>query len=158
MSTQYKINNASKVWMLSVALSFDLIQLLTPRLFDTVIAAFAAMFFMMVFIEKGAITPKASGAMKIARIVLPLSEVIIGNLPSIFLTVWVQIKISRAVDNIIPEETQNIIRARRLPSQIRQINNHKRFIKTKTKRIIRGQVKSFGKGRRGVETTQRQNT
>ncbi len=144
--------------MLSLALFLDLIQLLTPYFTDTLISATAALIFIMIFIEKGAITPRASGAMKIARIVLPLSEVVIGNLPSIFLTVWVQIKISRAVNNIIPQEAQDIIRARRLPSQIRQIKNHKRFIKAKSKRVIKGRTKSFGKGRRGAETTQRQNT
>jgi len=153
MSADYKIGNSTKMWMLSLALFFDTIQLLTPRITDSIITATAALMFMMIFIEKGALAPRASGALKIVRIILPVAEMAMGNLPTIFLTVWVQIKISRIIDDVVPEDLKKIMRARRLPGQHRQITNHKKFIASRAKKIRRiQQTNRYRKGRRGAAT------
>ena len=102
MSTNYRIGNSKKFGMLSLALLFDGIQLVTPSMLDVIVTSTAAVVFGIIFLESGALTLKGKGALKLLRIILPIAELIMGNLPTIFLTVWVQIKISRMADRVVP--------------------------------------------------------
>ncbi len=153
MSTEYKINNTTKWGMLSLALIFDGIQLVTPGIMDTLITATATMVFGMLFIEKGVLTISGTGALKIFRIVVPLAELFISHIPGITLTVWIQIKISRIADEILPEQIHTLWGMKRLKGDIKDITKERATIKHTAKQMRRyAQARSVRAKRRAIRS------
>ncbi len=158
MSANYRIGESKKFGMLSLALLFDGIQFATPVAVDIVVSLTAAVVFGIIFLESGALTLKGKGALKLLRIVLPISELVVGNLPAIFLTVWVQIKISRIVDTVLPEDLQNTVRLLARRHITKDIAYSKKRINRRLKTIqkVNERNKRYGKGRRGATAADRQ--
>jgi hypothetical protein len=163
MEKHYKIGNSTQYGMLAIALVFDAIQFLTPGYTDTVITAAAALFFGMIFYERGALTIRGTGILRLARIILPISELVITNLPAIFLTVWVQIKISRMLDASLPDEVHMLQQLRTAKSRKSALAKDREFIRTRSRKMARAALRNmyntrYGKGRRGEETQSRLNS
>lgn len=138
---QYRINNTSKWGMLTLALMFDAIQLITPGIMDTFVIAMAALIFGMLFLEKGALTQSGTGAIKLFRWLIPLAEIFISHLPGITLMIWIQIKISRFYDMALPDQIHQFVRQKRLMVVSHQKKQLKKY--------------AYGKGKRGARTLKR---
>ncbi len=152
MSTEYRINNFTRFWMLSLAISFDLLQFLTPGILDKFITLIATIVFGMLFAEKGALTMKGKGIIRILKLLGPISDIIIGNIPGITLTVWAQIEESRIIDKVAPDSAKAVLQNKQ------KLKSPKRGVGTKvTQDTIQNPTK-YGKGRRGQRTLSREYT
>lgn len=151
MATNHTIGNGTRWAMLSVALFFDFIQFITPGFTDTFITATAALVFMMWFQEKGALTLKGKGAVALLRWILPPLELLFSHMPGIFLTVWAQITVSRAIDSA-PEPVKELYRKRLQRGMAKE--------RTLQRGVAKGELKqlkeyAYGKGRRGARASER---
>ncbi len=142
MDNTYKINNATRFAMLSVALMFDALQLVTPQSVDKVIMLLAAIIFMMWFAEKGALVISNDGALKLFIILVPFAEFFMSVIPGITLTVWIQIKISRIADRIISEDLHKLVELKHLPGDVKNLLHKKRLLSHNIK-----QVRKFARAR-----------
>ena len=149
MSTEYTINNTTKWGMLILALLFDIVQFMTPSSVDTLITAFAALVFGMIFLEKGALTVQnAQQGLKILRLIIPFVELFVSILPGITLEVWVMIKISRLADRVLPKTLHTTLAGKQSRVHKKNIVKAQHTIKQTRKYI-------YGKGRRGARTLAR---
>ncbi len=157
VEAEHKINDTTKWGMLILALLFDGLQFITPGYTDTMVTLVAALVFGMIFMEKGALTMKGKGAMKIFKILIPISEVIISHVPGITLMVWLQIKISRLSDEALPEFAKDVLRAKNLSGRGKVLKDHLKSIKSESKRVkkYRSLDQKYGKGNRGKRTLER---
>ncbi len=105
---EYKINDTTKWSLLILALFFDFIQFLTPGYTDAFVTFTAFLVLGMIFIEKGSLRLPSKGAMKLFRIIVPISEILMSMIPGITLLVWIQIKISRLLDESSSETIEEI--------------------------------------------------
>jgi hypothetical protein len=143
MSTEHKINGTTKWVLIFIALFFDLVQFITPGLLDTFVTASAALVCGMIFIEKGAFTIKGPQALRYARLITFVGELLISILPAITLTVIIQIAISRLADKT--PVVKKLLRKHRLTRS--DVTGERATAKREVKKI--GKYVS-GKGRRSM--------
>ncbi len=151
MSTERRIGG-ERWGMYTLAIIFDGIQSITPTAMDALIIAMSLLVFGMIFIEKGALTAGASGWLKIARLVTPLSELIFPNIPGILLTVWIQIKASDINDKILPDVVHKWWGRTRLRGDIKDVRKSAKKVGHETKQLSKY---AYGKGKRGARTLAR---
>ncbi len=155
MATKYRISDGAKWKLITLAVIFDIIQLLTPGYTDTLITAVAFLVVAVIFVENGAFYMSQKGATGMAlRIFVWLgwaSEVDPGWLPMITVSVIAQIYISRAADRALGEKV-GLANISRRHGTMREISKNTTFAKKRAGKMLKVVSHRYGKGRRGART------